>query len=122
MQHLFKKYDKNAHPSAVIHWILQRGTALVILILGLWLAYAFVFTLTNYTQTITWLKSPINSLLLSFFTLSCFYHLYLGLRVIIEDYIHILPLKNASLLSLKGSVLLLSLFNIGCIIGVFLKV
>lgn len=122
-QHLFKKQDhKNTHTSTVMHWIMQRTTALIILILCLWLAYAFVFTLTNYTQTIDWLKNPVNSILLSFLILTCFYHLYLGLHIIIEDYIHTRTLKNACLLSVKWVIIFLSLFNIGCIIGLFLKV
>ena len=44
-----------------------------------------------------WTRLPINSILLIFIVITIGYHSQLGLKVIIEDYMHIASLKKASL-------------------------
>ena len=72
----------------VRHWKFQRYSAIVNLILAIWLAVS-VLCLHDYSfqETISWIKSPINALFLSIFFISSFMHMSLGMQVVIEDYI-----------------------------------
>ena len=82
----------------VEHWWAQRLTAIALIPLGLWLIFSFA-RLDNFDYlTVTgWTRSPINSILLIFVVITISYHSQLGLKVIIEDYIHIASLKKISL-------------------------
>jgi succinate dehydrogenase / fumarate reductase membrane anchor subunit len=71
------------------HFIGQRVSAagLVLLILwGLWSALGLAHG--GYGEAVTWLHSPVNAGLLALTLVAGFYHMQLGMRVIVEDYIH----------------------------------
>ena len=72
------------------HWWAQRLTAIALIPLGLWLIFSFA-RLDNfdYLAVTGWTRSPINSILLTFVVITISYHSQLGLKVIIEDYMHI---------------------------------
>ena len=54
-----------------------------------------------------WLSGPVAAILMLLLIGAMFYHLKLGLQVVIEDYVHNKPLKWAILIKL----------NIGCVVG-----
>lgn len=84
------------------HWWQQRVTAVALLPLTLWFAVAVsVLPSVNYAELVQWMSHPWNSLLLLSFILLSLYHAMLGLRVVIEDYVHIDWLKIAGLLGVK---------------------
>ena len=71
------------------HWWHQRLTAGANLLLLTWVvASLFRLPLANYQALVLWLSSPFASVPLILATLSVFYHLRLGLQVVIEDYQH----------------------------------
>ena len=71
------------------HWLLQRMTAVSNLLLLVWAVTAlFRLPLYNYKALVLWLQSPWASVPLILATISVFYHLRLGLQVVIEDYQH----------------------------------
>jgi succinate dehydrogenase / fumarate reductase, membrane anchor subunit len=71
------------------HWWHQRLTAGSNLLLVTWLvASLFNLPLWNYRALVLWLQSPWASVPLILVTISVFYHLRLGLQVVIEDYQH----------------------------------
>ena len=71
------------------HWWHQRLTAGSNLLLLVWLAVSLLrLPLHDYRALVLWLSSPWASVPLILAVLSMFYHLRLGLQVLIEDYQH----------------------------------
>ncbi|WP_294394929.1 succinate dehydrogenase, hydrophobic membrane anchor protein [uncultured Sphingomonas sp.] len=71
------------------HWWHQRLTAGSNLLLMTWLVVSlFRLPLWNYKALAIWLQSPWASVPLILAVVSVFYHLRLGLQVVIEDYQH----------------------------------
>ncbi len=70
------------------HWWMQRITAVALVPLAIWFAFAVAMLGgASYETVIAWLKSPIVTVLLILFIVATFYHTQLGLQVIIEDYV-----------------------------------
>jgi succinate dehydrogenase / fumarate reductase membrane anchor subunit len=71
------------------HWWHQRLTAGSNLLLAVWLVVSLLrLPLFDYRALVMWLQSPWASVPLILATVSIFYHLRLGLQVVIEDYQH----------------------------------
>ena len=71
------------------HWWHQRLTAGSNLLLLTWAVVSlFRLPLHDYRALVLWLQSPWASVPLILATISVFYHLRLGLQVVIEDYQH----------------------------------
>jgi succinate dehydrogenase / fumarate reductase, membrane anchor subunit len=70
-------------------WWLERVTAVALVPLTLWLTASLIaFTGRDYAAVIAWLRNPLAALLLVLLLLALFVHLALGLKVVIEDYVH----------------------------------
>ena len=87
----------------VKHWKFQRYSAIVNLILAIWLAVS-VLCIQDYSfqETINWIKSPINALFLSIFFISSFMHMSLGMQVVLEDYVSNKLLRNRLIVTIKS--------------------
>ena len=99
----------SAHEGAR-HWWHQRLTAGGNLLLVTWLVVSlFRLPLWNYRALVLWLSSPFASVALILVVLSAFYHLRLGLQVVIEDYQHdftrIVALVLLNFFALAGAAL-----------------
>ena len=71
------------------HWWRQRLTAGSNLLLLTWLVVSlFRLPLHDYRAMVLWLSSPLVAVALVLAVISVFYHLRLGLQVVIEDYQH----------------------------------
>ena len=53
-----------------------------------------------------WLSRPASAIMMSLFIVATFYHLALGVQVVIEDYIHREGVKLTTLLLVKGLIVL----------------
>jgi succinate dehydrogenase / fumarate reductase membrane anchor subunit len=84
---------------AAEHWWMQRLTSIALLPLGLWFAFSLL-TLRDfsYATVIDWAQRPFTSIMLILLVLSIGYHSYLGLQVVIEDYVSTKALKFAALM------------------------
>jgi succinate dehydrogenase / fumarate reductase membrane anchor subunit len=82
----------------VAHWWTQRVTAVALIPLTLWLT-ASVIALgdDDYQSLIGWLKTPHVTTVMPLLLIALFYHMALGLQVVIEDYVHREWLKAALL-------------------------
>jgi len=71
------------------HWWGQRVSAVALLILGIWFAF-FLATAPgfSYAETIAEIGRPLNSVLLLLLAVTLASHSYLGVQVVIEDYVH----------------------------------
>jgi succinate dehydrogenase / fumarate reductase membrane anchor subunit len=76
------------------HWWMQRVTAVGLLLLGIWFAFALL-TLPSfsYATVHAWVQRPLTSVLLILLVVTVAYHSYLGLQVVIEDYVSTKALK-----------------------------
>ena len=113
------KMQSKSH--GVVHWKLQRISAIAMIPLIIWFVSSLVFSLINgYDQSITWLQSPINAtgMVLLFGTL--YFHAASGLQVVIEDYVHSEGLKIMSLILIKLLSVLLGVLSILCVLKIYL--
>ena len=96
------------------HWIIQRVTAVGNLALIAWLLISLL-RLPNYEHELLagWLSSPLVAVPMMLMLVSIFWHLRLGLQVLIEDYVPDHGLKF-------GIIILLNFFAIGgAALGIF---
>ena len=71
------------------HWLHQRITAGSNLLLMLWLIVSLIrLPDMGYETVQAWLSAPIAAVPMILLVVSVFYHLRLGLQVVIEDYQH----------------------------------
>jgi len=74
--------------SGLRHWMVQRITAVALIPLGIWFVAAFIFLVTApFEVASNWLSSIWAVTLAISFIMTMFYHGYLGMQVILEDYI-----------------------------------
>lgn len=84
------------------HWMAQRLTALSNLFLLIWLLYSLlILPLPDYGAISLWIKQPHNTILLTLCVCSLFRHAFLGVEVIIEDYVHHTGAKLCGLIAAK---------------------
>jgi succinate dehydrogenase / fumarate reductase membrane anchor subunit len=71
------------------HWWAQRVSAVALVMLGGWFGYSLVrLESLTYLDVIRFINEPVNAVLLALLSLTLAYHSYLGVQVVIEDYIH----------------------------------
>jgi succinate dehydrogenase / fumarate reductase, membrane anchor subunit len=84
------------------HWWMQRVSAIALAFLGLWLLFSLIgLSGADHAAFVGWLRQPLAAVLLGLFVLAAFYHLKLGLQVIVEDYVHAEGSKLAALLAVN---------------------
>ena len=73
----------------VEHWWTQRITAIALVPLSLWFVASFIGLVGADIETVqNWIGLPLPAILLILLLIASFYHLSLGLQVVIEDYVH----------------------------------
>ena len=70
-------------------WKAERLTSLVLIPLALWgLWSAWTLSGGGYDRVMEWFASPVNAILLGLTLLISIWHMNMGLKVIVDDYIH----------------------------------
>lgn len=71
------------------HFIVQRLTAIALIVLTCWFLYLVVGLIeADYLTAADAVAKPWNAILLVAFLVAMFWHAQLGLQVVIEDYVH----------------------------------
>lgn len=71
------------------HWWVQRLTAAALVPLGIWFAVSLAgFETISHAAVVAWLRDPITGVLMILTLITVVYHSYLGVRVVVEDYVH----------------------------------
>jgi succinate dehydrogenase / fumarate reductase, membrane anchor subunit len=71
------------------HWWLQRLTAIALVPLTVWFVLVLLTHLgMSRLELARWMRSPSTAAPLALFLIAGFWHLKLGLQVVIEDYVH----------------------------------
>jgi succinate dehydrogenase / fumarate reductase membrane anchor subunit len=92
------------------HWWAQRVTAIALVPLSLWFIFSILSLAGGGQPAVAhWASHPLVTVLLLCLVVATFYHMQLGLQVVIEDYIHVEAAKLASLLAMKAVAILLGL-------------
>lgn len=100
--------------SGVKGWALQRITAMALVPLGLWLLYVLVVVFPlPYPEVLAWVAHPVHMTFLLMAMMLMILHGYLGMKMIVEDYVH------ASLIKLLLLVVL-HLFSLAAAVAVII--
>lgn len=71
------------------HWWAQRVSAAALVLLGLWFAVSLTgLPLGDHGAVLGFIGAPLNAVLLILLAATLAYHSYLGVQVVIEDYVH----------------------------------
>jgi succinate dehydrogenase / fumarate reductase membrane anchor subunit len=92
------------------HWWHQRVSAVALLALVVWFVISLLMlTGADWATASDWLSNKFNAGLMLLLIVFLFYHLKLGLQVVIEDYVHGEAMKIASILLMSGACLAVGL-------------
>lgn len=105
--------------SGTEHHIRQRVSAIALIFLVPWFLISVINAAgTDYATARAWVEQPWNAILLVLTFSAAFYHMRLGMQVVIEDYIHksgtksFLLIANTFLAVALFAVTVLSVLNI----------
>ena len=80
---------RGAAKDGVHHWWLQRLTAVALVPLAIWFTVSLLaLPALDYPAVSAWMGQDWTAVLLILFVLSATWHSQLGVRVVIEDYVH----------------------------------
>jgi succinate dehydrogenase / fumarate reductase membrane anchor subunit len=89
------------------HWWNQRVSAVALVPLTLWFVWSVIHLAgAGQTEVIHWLSRPASAILMALLVIATFYHLALGIQVVIEDYVHRESVKIVTMLLVKGLIVL----------------
>jgi succinate dehydrogenase / fumarate reductase, membrane anchor subunit len=98
------------------HFWIQRLTALALLPLMIWFVASIACLAgADHAQVVEWLSSPFAAVFMILMIGTGFYHLKLGIQVVIEDYIHSAWFKTGSLI---GVTFICIVLGLACILAV----
>lgn len=116
---LSKVRGLGAAGDGVQHWWLQRVTAVANIPLMIWFVVSAVaLSGADYGTVVVWMQNPIVTVLLVLTIASLFYHIRLGLQVVVEDYVHQEGTKLACLIALTFATVALGLLGIVSVLRV----
>jgi succinate dehydrogenase / fumarate reductase membrane anchor subunit len=101
---------RGAHKTSVTHWWHQRLTAVALILLGLWFALSLIIIDPgSLAELLAWMGNPATAILLGLLALAGTYHSWLGVQVVLEDYVpHAGQLRFSLALSLIAHVVVLA--------------
>jgi succinate dehydrogenase / fumarate reductase membrane anchor subunit len=78
---------KKSEHHGVGTWLAERLTSVVLAVLTVWVAYSAVqLAGGGYEAAIAFVKLPLNAGLIGLTAIFAVWHMYMGLRVVVEDY------------------------------------
>ncbi|RYD16483.1 MAG: succinate dehydrogenase, hydrophobic membrane anchor protein [Lysobacteraceae bacterium] len=86
---LKRAYGLGSARSGRHHFVVQRVTAIALVLLGAWFAWTALRLLQlDHAGAYALVAQPCNALLMLAFVIATFWHAQLGLQVVVEDYVH----------------------------------
>lgn len=105
----------------VMHWIAHRLTSIAMIPLLAWFTISVLARLdSGYQDYLSWLSQPVVSVLMTLFVVNLYYHLWLGLRVIVEDYVSSHFRRYATLIVIKFTLFFLTTLSLFAILKIAL--
>ena len=101
------------------HWWLQRLTSIALVPLSIWFTVSILaLPSMDRATVITWMAQSWTALLLIVLVLVATYHSQLGVRVVVEDYIHTTGMKTLTLVTVTFAHALLAVAGVFAILKV----
>lgn len=105
MSRLAKSYVKGVKVSerhGAGEWKAERLSSLVLIPLALWgLWSGYILSGAGHDGALEWFRSPVNATVLAITLLISLWHMNMGAKVIVDDYIH-RPASRTALLAVIG--------------------
>jgi succinate dehydrogenase / fumarate reductase membrane anchor subunit len=102
-------------------WRVQRWTALALIPLGLWFVASILsFVRSEQATAAAWLSSPVPALLMILFLVAVFSHAVVGLRSVMDDYVHTRAWLVAADLLVRAIAIILGGAGILAVLKLFL--
>lgn len=87
--------------SGVHHWWVQRLTSVALVPLTIWFTVSLLsLPSLDHVTVVAWMAQSWTALLLVLLVLVATYHSQLGVRVVVEDYVHNTGLRTVTLVTL----------------------
>lgn len=103
------------HGSA--HWYWERLTALALVPLTVWFIVALLSGVAaDYDSMAAWLTVPGNMVLMVLLTFFFFWHAWIAVAVVIEDYVHHDATKIGGIIALRFACILFGAFAVVSIV------
>ena len=103
---LHKVQGLGASHSGTGHFWHERVTSVALIPLSLWFLYVMLgLSDTSEVTALQFLAHPWNAILMGAFVCFSLWHAYLGLQVVVDDYIHTAGMKIFLLLVIRFSVI-----------------
>jgi succinate dehydrogenase / fumarate reductase membrane anchor subunit len=114
--------DGAAH-DGVGHWVTERATALALAPLSIWLLVTLLsLPHTDHAAISAWVASGWNPVWLSLTVLLAAWHSWLGVQMVVEDYVHGALTKTLTLLLSSFAHALLAASGVYAVLRVALRV
>ena len=95
-----KTFGFGNNPSS--HWLWQRITAVLMILIFVWLLFVFQNLLNNFQENFyVWIKKPLNLILFITLIIFVIHHSLLGMLNIFEDYIDSIKIKKTASFFIK---------------------
>jgi succinate dehydrogenase / fumarate reductase membrane anchor subunit len=96
---LSRVLNHGAAHDGVGHWVVERVTALALAPLSLWLLIELLaLPHLDYITVSAWIGAGWNAVWLSLLVLLSAWHSWLGVQMVVEDYMHSFAVKSTTLL------------------------
>ena len=116
---LHKVQGLGAAHSGTGHFWHERVTAVALIPLSLWFLYVMLgLSGTSEVTALQFLAHPWNAILMGAFVLFSLWHAYLGLQVVIDDYVHTAGMKIFLMLVIRFSVIAIAAISIFAIVRI----
>jgi succinate dehydrogenase / fumarate reductase, membrane anchor subunit len=103
------------------HWWIERLTSVSTLLLFVWLLVSLLrLPALDYRTVNEWLSGPLAAVPMLLLILSTFWHLKLGMQVVIEDYVHEEGWKFLSILLLNFATIAAAAFALFAVLKIAL--
>ncbi len=101
------------------HFWTQRVSAVALIFLGIWFGCAVVIgDNLAHADLSAFIENPLHGILLSTLSVVVAFHSYLGVQVVIEDYVHAPATKVVSLLLSKFAHVLVAITSVYAILKI----
>jgi succinate dehydrogenase / fumarate reductase membrane anchor subunit len=105
----------------VQHWWMQRVTAVALVPLTLWFVVALIAHIgARRAVVVAWLGSPFAAIAMVLLLIAVFYHMALGIEVVIEDYVHSERMKIPALILNRLAAIVLGAAGIFAVLRIAL--
>jgi succinate dehydrogenase / fumarate reductase, membrane anchor subunit len=103
----------------VAHWWAQRLTAVALVPLLVWFVAALIAHIgADRAAALRWLGAPLPAIVMLLLLIAGFYHMALGVQVVIEDYIHTEWLKLTALVLNRFAAMALAIAGIFAVLRI----